>query len=241
MQPSYQRRTMQPLTLFVESAFIAQKRLHLKGTMTGTGYTSFTTFFSFYLPTSTLPYHPTTHKPPKTLLTPYRNTHLTPKFLDKMNSLSACERDWPFFPLGVLCGVGSAAKEATARLAVCNAQQRKKRIFNLFVMEATARLAACSLVDAPNPPLAADGGPKRLKPPDLGTTLRKLGFGNKGAVKKLLKEAVITVDGEPESKFSTHLTAASVVAVDGKVVLQPAQPVPLLAVYFKVKPPITRS
>jgi hypothetical protein len=40
------------------------KRLHLKGTMTGTGYTSFTTFFSFYLPTSTLPYHPTTHKPP---------------------------------------------------------------------------------------------------------------------------------------------------------------------------------
>ncbi len=53
--------------------------------MTGTGYTSFTTFFSFYLPTSTLPYHPTTHKPPHTLLTPYRNTHLTPKFLDKTN------------------------------------------------------------------------------------------------------------------------------------------------------------
>jgi hypothetical protein len=111
----------------------------------------------------------------------------------------------------------------------------------LFLMEVAARLAACSLADSPNPPLAADGGPKRLKPPDLGTTLRKLGFGNKGAVKKLLKEAVITVDGEPESKFSTHLTAASVVAVDGKVVLQPAQPVPLLAVYFKVKPPITRS
>ena len=41
-----------------------KKTTLLKGTMTGTGYTSFTTFFSFYLPTSTLPYHPPTHNPP---------------------------------------------------------------------------------------------------------------------------------------------------------------------------------
>jgi hypothetical protein len=45
-----------------------KKTTLLKGTMTGTGYTSFTTFFSFYLPTSTLPYHPTTHNPPKPFL-----------------------------------------------------------------------------------------------------------------------------------------------------------------------------
>ena len=32
-----------------------KKTTLLKGTMTGTGYTSFTTFFSFYLPTSTFP------------------------------------------------------------------------------------------------------------------------------------------------------------------------------------------
>ena len=45
-----------------------KKTTLLKGTMTGTGYTSFTTFFSFYLPTSTLPYHPPTHNPPKPFL-----------------------------------------------------------------------------------------------------------------------------------------------------------------------------
>ena len=41
-----------------------KKTTLLNRSMTGTGYTSFTTFFSFPLPTSTLPYHPTTHKPP---------------------------------------------------------------------------------------------------------------------------------------------------------------------------------
>ena len=41
-----------------------KKTTLLNRSMTGTGYTSFTTFFSFYLPTSTLPYHPTTHNPP---------------------------------------------------------------------------------------------------------------------------------------------------------------------------------
>ena len=59
-----------------------KKTTLLKGTMTGTGYTSFTTFFhSTYLP---LPY-PITLPPitPQTLLTPNRNTQLTPKFLDK--------------------------------------------------------------------------------------------------------------------------------------------------------------
>ena len=47
------------------------------------GVHCFTTFFSFYLP------YPTTLLPitPQTLLTPNRNTHLTPKFLDKSYSV----------------------------------------------------------------------------------------------------------------------------------------------------------